>query len=62
MQPMHRNHKVVQELAACILEILDLKKKMQAGTVFPSHLLHIGGVEMPIVILGELAYLLLPGS
>ncbi|XP_065438119.1 uncharacterized protein LOC135981036 [Chrysemys picta bellii] len=38
-----------------------LFRKMQAGLFFPEQKIMVGEVEMPIVILGDLAYPLMPG-
>ncbi|KAG6933338.1 hypothetical protein G0U57_019512, partial [Chelydra serpentina] len=46
---------------ACIFRNSRLFKQLQEGTYFPDQKITIGDVEMPIVILGEPAYLLLPG-
>uniref|UniRef100_A0A8C8SFE4 DDE Tnp4 domain-containing protein n=1 Tax=Pelusios castaneus TaxID=367368 RepID=A0A8C8SFE4_9SAUR len=45
---------------ACIFRNSGLFKKMQAGTFFPDQKINLGDVEMPIVILGDPAYPLLP--
>ncbi|XP_050792348.1 uncharacterized protein LOC127042885 [Gopherus flavomarginatus] len=37
-----------------------LFRKLQAGTFFPDQKITVGDVEMPIVILGDLAYPLMP--
>ncbi|XP_053894118.1 uncharacterized protein LOC128842275 [Malaclemys terrapin pileata] len=44
----------------CIFRNSGLYKKLQAGTFFPDYKITVGDVEMPIVILGDLAYPLQP--
>ncbi|XP_050791623.1 uncharacterized protein LOC127041871 isoform X1 [Gopherus flavomarginatus] len=45
---------------ACIFRNSALFRKLQAGTFFPDRKITVGDVEMPIVILGDPAYPLMP--